>query len=170
MNPLERAHRVERDAQRRANWKRPGEAGLWLDRRKTTRFKLDKDNKVTAVERNGEVATWVSCDEARRRLRCREGLASGVLGDARHLAQDRHAAPCTGPIRRRWRCSMTTIPSPGPIGRARGAAGGACEACQTVSQLVPAPSGGMARWLAIVWPISAKVSRLPNEPGFMPLA
>jgi glycine betaine/proline transport system ATP-binding protein len=37
---------------------------IWLDRRKTTRFKLDKENRVTSVERDGEVATWVPCAEA----------------------------------------------------------------------------------------------------------
>ena len=37
---------------------------IWLDRRKTTRFKLDKHNRVTLVERDGEVATWVPCAEA----------------------------------------------------------------------------------------------------------
>ena len=41
---------------------------IWLDRRKTTRFKLDKDNKVTEVERSGVVATWVSCAEADKEL------------------------------------------------------------------------------------------------------
>ncbi len=41
---------------------------IWLDRRKTTRFKLDKDNKVAAVERNGAVATWVSCAQADKEL------------------------------------------------------------------------------------------------------
>ena len=41
---------------------------IWLDRRKTTRFKLDKDNKVAAVERDGEVATWVPCAEADKPL------------------------------------------------------------------------------------------------------
>ncbi len=39
---------------------------IWLDRRKTTKFKLDKDNKVTIVERDGEKATWVSCTEAEK--------------------------------------------------------------------------------------------------------
>jgi glycine betaine/proline transport system ATP-binding protein len=34
---------------------------IWLDRRKTTRFKLDKENRVAAVERNGMKANWVSC-------------------------------------------------------------------------------------------------------------
>jgi glycine betaine/proline transport system ATP-binding protein len=37
---------------------------IWLDRRKTTRFKLDKANKVTVVEREGEKASWVSCADA----------------------------------------------------------------------------------------------------------
>ena len=37
---------------------------IWLDRRKTTRFKLDKHNRVTLVERDGETATWVPCAEA----------------------------------------------------------------------------------------------------------
>ena len=45
-----------------------GRGWIWLDRRKTTRFKLDKDNKVAAVERNGAVATWVSCAEADKEL------------------------------------------------------------------------------------------------------
>jgi glycine betaine/proline transport system ATP-binding protein len=41
---------------------------IWLDRRKTTRFKLDKDNRVTLVQRDGETATWVSCAEADKPL------------------------------------------------------------------------------------------------------
>ena len=45
-----------------------GRGWTWLDRRKTTRFKLGKDNKVAAVERNGVVATWVSCAEAEKEL------------------------------------------------------------------------------------------------------
>ncbi len=39
---------------------------IWLDRRKTTRFKLDKANKVTTVERDNEKATWVPCTEAEK--------------------------------------------------------------------------------------------------------
>jgi glycine betaine/proline transport system ATP-binding protein len=39
---------------------------IWLDRRKTTRFKLDKANKVTVVERDGVPATWVPCAEAEK--------------------------------------------------------------------------------------------------------
>ncbi len=41
---------------------------IWLDRRKTTRFKLDKENRCAAVERDGEVATWVPCAEADKPL------------------------------------------------------------------------------------------------------
>jgi glycine betaine/proline transport system ATP-binding protein len=37
---------------------------IWLDRRKTTRFKLGGDNRVTLVERDGEAATWVPCAKA----------------------------------------------------------------------------------------------------------
>jgi glycine betaine/proline transport system ATP-binding protein len=37
---------------------------IWLDRRKTTRFKLDKANHIAAVERDGAPATWVSCTDA----------------------------------------------------------------------------------------------------------
>jgi glycine betaine/proline transport system ATP-binding protein len=34
---------------------------VWLDRRATTRFKLDKNDLVVAAERNGKPAVWVSC-------------------------------------------------------------------------------------------------------------
>jgi glycine betaine/proline transport system ATP-binding protein len=36
---------------------------IWLDRRKTTRFKLDDKQMVIAAERNGKPARWVSCDQ-----------------------------------------------------------------------------------------------------------
>ena len=36
---------------------------LWLDRRKTTRFKLDGDGKVIAAECNKKKATWVPCSD-----------------------------------------------------------------------------------------------------------
>ena len=45
-----------------------GRGWIWLDRRKTTRFKLDKAGKVAAVEREGEKASWVSCAEAGKEL------------------------------------------------------------------------------------------------------
>ena len=41
---------------------------IWLDRRKTTRFKLDKKNHFAAVERDGAAATWVSCADAERQF------------------------------------------------------------------------------------------------------
>jgi glycine betaine/proline transport system ATP-binding protein len=41
---------------------------IWLDRRKTTRFKLGKDNKVTLVERESQTANWVSCADADKSL------------------------------------------------------------------------------------------------------
>jgi glycine betaine/proline transport system ATP-binding protein len=43
-----------------------GRGWIWLDRRRTTRFKLDKDNRVAAVERDGAKATWVSCADAEK--------------------------------------------------------------------------------------------------------
>ena len=39
---------------------------MWLDKRKTTRFKLGEDGKVVAAERDGLKATWVSCDEVEK--------------------------------------------------------------------------------------------------------
>ncbi|MDP1701811.1 MAG: choline ABC transporter ATP-binding protein [Aestuariivirga sp.] len=39
---------------------------IWLDRRKTTRFKLDKQDMFAAVERDGAAATWVSCADAEK--------------------------------------------------------------------------------------------------------
>jgi glycine betaine/proline transport system ATP-binding protein len=53
-NVMRGLHELERD---KGGW-------IWLDRRKTTRFKLGKDNKVTSVERDGAKAIWVSCAEA----------------------------------------------------------------------------------------------------------
>ncbi len=35
---------------------------VWLDRRHTTRFRIDDTGLVTAAERNGEPAIWLSCD------------------------------------------------------------------------------------------------------------
>jgi len=35
---------------------------VWLDTRRTTRFRLDPDGQVIAAERDGHPATWVSCD------------------------------------------------------------------------------------------------------------
>ena len=43
-----------------------GEGWIWLDKRKTTRFKLDKDQKVVAAARDKKKATWVSCDDVEK--------------------------------------------------------------------------------------------------------
>jgi glycine betaine/proline transport system ATP-binding protein len=40
-----------------------GNGWLWLDRRQTTRFKVDSDGLVAAAERNGRPAVWTSCDD-----------------------------------------------------------------------------------------------------------
>lgn len=40
-----------------------GRGWIWLDRRKTTRFKVDKDGLVAAAERDGKPAIWVSCSD-----------------------------------------------------------------------------------------------------------
>jgi len=42
---------------------RAGEGWVWLDKRKTTRFKLDKDGNVIDAERDKKKATWVPCTE-----------------------------------------------------------------------------------------------------------
>ncbi|RVC75484.1 choline ABC transporter ATP-binding protein [Mesorhizobium sp. M4A.F.Ca.ET.022.05.2.1] len=44
-----------------------GEDGwVWLDRRKTTRFKIDDHWLVAAAERDGKPAVWVSCADVER--------------------------------------------------------------------------------------------------------
>ena len=40
-----------------------GEGWVWLDKRKTTRFKLDKNGKVIDAERDKKKANWVPCTE-----------------------------------------------------------------------------------------------------------
>ncbi len=55
-NVMRASHELEKD---KGGW-------IWLDRRRTTRCKLDKNNKVTVVEREGETAQWVSCAEAEK--------------------------------------------------------------------------------------------------------
>lgn len=41
---------------------------VWLDRRKTTRFKLDKQGLVTAAEREGKPADWISVADVDKRV------------------------------------------------------------------------------------------------------
>jgi glycine betaine/proline transport system ATP-binding protein len=55
-NVMRGLHELEKD---KAGW-------IWLDRRKTTRFKLDAKNCVTVVERDGELAEWVPCTQAEK--------------------------------------------------------------------------------------------------------
>jgi glycine betaine/proline transport system ATP-binding protein len=43
-----------------------GEGWIWLDKRKTTRFKLDKNSKVIAAERDKKKAEWVSCADVEK--------------------------------------------------------------------------------------------------------
>lgn len=52
-NVMRGLHELEHDAR---GW-------IWLDRNKTTRFKLGSDNRVTSVERRGEKAEWLACTE-----------------------------------------------------------------------------------------------------------
>jgi glycine betaine/proline transport system ATP-binding protein len=40
-----------------------GEGWIWLDRRRTTRFRLDENLLVIDAECNGQPAIWVSCDD-----------------------------------------------------------------------------------------------------------
>ena len=62
VNPLSvlTAWNVMRD---RRDLEPAGEGWIWLDRRCTTRFKIDTDGLVAAAERNGRPAIWVSCDQ-----------------------------------------------------------------------------------------------------------
>jgi glycine betaine/proline transport system ATP-binding protein len=43
-----------------------GDSWVWLDRRKTTRFKIDADGLVAAAERDGRPVVWVSCDDVEK--------------------------------------------------------------------------------------------------------
>ena len=65
VNPLSvlTAWNVMRDRARPRNRRR---GWVWLDRRKTTRFKIDKDGLVAAAERDGKPAVWVSCDDVEK--------------------------------------------------------------------------------------------------------
>jgi glycine betaine/proline transport system ATP-binding protein len=61
VNPLSvlTAWNVMRD---RRDLEPAGEGWVWLDRRQTTRFRLDENQMVVAAENNGEPANWSSCD------------------------------------------------------------------------------------------------------------
>ncbi len=62
---------------------RPGEHWLWLDRRRTTRFRLGDGDRVLAAERDGRPSTWLACDEA----------ASAVPADANPVFWARRSTP-----------------------------------------------------------------------------
>jgi glycine betaine/proline transport system ATP-binding protein len=63
VNPLSvlTAWNVMRDAR---DLEATGDGWVWLDVRKTTRFKIGGDGKVCEAECNGQKAAWVSCNEA----------------------------------------------------------------------------------------------------------
>jgi glycine betaine/proline transport system ATP-binding protein len=65
VNPLSvlTAWNVMRD---RRDLESAGDDWVWLDRRKTTRFKIDANGLVAAAERDGKPAVWVSCDEVEK--------------------------------------------------------------------------------------------------------
>lgn len=43
-----------------------GQGWIWLDRRRTTRFKVDEDGLVAAAERDSAPVEWVSCSDVER--------------------------------------------------------------------------------------------------------
>jgi glycine betaine/proline transport system ATP-binding protein len=66
VNPLSvlTAWNVMRD---RRDLESAGEDGwLWLDRRRTTRFKVESDGLVAAAERDGKPVEWTSCADVER--------------------------------------------------------------------------------------------------------
>ncbi|PSC06907.1 choline ABC transporter ATP-binding protein [Alsobacter soli] len=60
VNPLSvlTAYNVMRDSR---DLETAGDGWVWLDRRRTTRFRIDGDRKVTAAERDGAPARWQDC-------------------------------------------------------------------------------------------------------------
>jgi glycine betaine/proline transport system ATP-binding protein len=68
VNPLSvlTAYNVMRDAR---DLEEAGEGWVWLDRRRTTRFKIGPDRKVIDAEREKLKATWVACSEAEKPVR-----------------------------------------------------------------------------------------------------
>ena len=49
-----------------ADLEKTADGWVWLDRRKTTRFKLDSNGKVMQAERDKKKATWVPCDDVEK--------------------------------------------------------------------------------------------------------
>jgi glycine betaine/proline transport system ATP-binding protein len=67
VNPLSvlTAWNVMRD---RRDLEPAGDSWIWLDRRKTTKFKIDVAGKVEAAECNGRQAAWVTCGECEKHV------------------------------------------------------------------------------------------------------
>ncbi|MGO4685917.1 choline ABC transporter ATP-binding protein [Hyphomicrobium sp. 2TAF46] len=67
VNPLSvlTAWNVMRDMR---DLKREADGWIWLDRRKTTRFKIDALGKVQAAECDGRQAAWVTCGECEKHV------------------------------------------------------------------------------------------------------
>ena len=138
---------------------------MWLDKRRTTRFKLGADGKVIAAERDGHPATWVSCDhvetpvDANHRpvFWARPGTSLKVVMLAIHNTD-------VSPVA----IFDENDQLPGLDRRQARAAGGAQAAGLDTSHAVPAPSGPTPRCRAMVWPMSAKLCRRPKLPGVMP--
>jgi glycine betaine/proline transport system ATP-binding protein len=65
VNPLSvlTAWNVMRDAR---DLESAGDGWVWLDLRKTTKFKIDGQNKVCEAECNGRKAEWVSCSDVEK--------------------------------------------------------------------------------------------------------
>jgi len=65
VNPLSvlTAWNVMRD---RRDLEQAGDGWIWLDRRQTTRFRLDEQGLVAAAERDGKPSVWVSCDDVEK--------------------------------------------------------------------------------------------------------
>ena len=82
MNPLSvlTAWNVMRDCR---ELEKDGDGWVWLDRRRTTRFRLDKQQMVKAAEIDGATAQWVSCSEleaeaARPSAKAAKGAKAGA--------------------------------------------------------------------------------------------
>lgn len=63
VNPLNilTAYNVMRDAR---DLEKSADGWIWLDRRRTTRFRLDAEGRVAEAERDGKSASWIACAEA----------------------------------------------------------------------------------------------------------
>ncbi|UUP16423.1 choline ABC transporter ATP-binding protein [Nitratireductor thuwali] len=96
VNPLSvlTAWNVMRDAR---DLEAAGEGWLWLDRRRTTRFKLDDKMLVVAAERDEKPAIWVSCDKIETLPEDRPKVywahAGTPLKTVMHAMHQSHTAP-----------------------------------------------------------------------------